>query len=203
LQSGYLRVGERCRDHLFDRHRLSASAQDLDRRRLARLLSLRCSRHLLAPFLASFLAGGRCSSLRGRTSARLVAHEGSPGGESPVRSANKPRSRPRVKEPNAATPVLAARLRPDDFALRGSPRSAGARSSARWSETPASGVFCEITVANSIQGKHARSARTAGCAGVSASGAAQESNLPSLGLPDLTGFEDRLGHRAHAAPATG
>src|SRR5262245_39037843 len=26
-------------------------------------------------------------------------------------------------------------------------------------------------------------------------GAAQESNLPSLGLPDLTGFEDRLGHR--------
>ena len=31
-------------------------------------------------------------------------------------------------------------------------------------------------------------------------GAAQESNLPSLGLPDLTGFEDRLGHRAHAAP---
>jgi hypothetical protein len=32
-------------------------------------------------------------------------------------------------------------------------------------------------------------------------GAAQESNLPSLGLPDLTGFEDRLGHRAHAAPS--
>ena len=31
-------------------------------------------------------------------------------------------------------------------------------------------------------------------------GAAQESNLPSLGLPDLTGFEDRLGHRARAAP---
>ncbi len=31
-------------------------------------------------------------------------------------------------------------------------------------------------------------------------GAAQESNLPSLGLPDLTGFEDRLGHRAPAAP---
>ena len=27
-------------------------------------------------------------------------------------------------------------------------------------------------------------------------GAAQESNLPSLGLPDLTGFEDRSGHRA-------
>jgi len=26
-------------------------------------------------------------------------------------------------------------------------------------------------------------------------GAAQESNLPSLGLPDLTGFEDRLDHR--------
>ena len=26
-------------------------------------------------------------------------------------------------------------------------------------------------------------------------GAAQESNLPSLGLPDLTGFEDRLRHR--------
>ena len=31
-------------------------------------------------------------------------------------------------------------------------------------------------------------------------GAAQESNLPSLGLPDLNGFEDRPGHRAHAAP---
>ena len=27
-------------------------------------------------------------------------------------------------------------------------------------------------------------------------GAAQESNLPSVGLPRLTGFEDRLGHRA-------
>ena len=31
-------------------------------------------------------------------------------------------------------------------------------------------------------------------------GAAQESNLPSRGLHDRTGFEDRLGHRAHAAP---
>jgi hypothetical protein len=31
---------------------------------------------------------------------------------------------------------------------------------------------------------------------VSAYGAAQESNLPSVGLPRLTGFEDRLGHRA-------
>jgi hypothetical protein len=30
----------------------------------------------------------------------------------------------------------------------------------------------------------------------SLNGAAQESNLPSLGLPDLTGFEDRTGHRA-------
>ncbi len=34
-------------------------------------------------------------------------------------------------------------------------------------------------------------------------GAAQESNLPSRGLHDLTGFEDRLGHRAHAAPPRG
>ena len=33
-----------------------------------------------------------------------------------------------------------------------------------------------------------------------ADGAAQEANLPSRGLHDLTGFEDRLGHRAHAAP---
>jgi hypothetical protein len=33
-----------------------------------------------------------------------------------------------------------------------------------------------------------------------ANGAAQESNLPSVGLPRLTGFEDRLGHQAHAAP---
>jgi|SRR5215211_3402946 len=32
------------------------------------------------------------------------------------------------------------------------------------------------------------------------SGAAQESNLPSVGLQRLTGFEDRLGHRARAAP---
>jgi len=31
-------------------------------------------------------------------------------------------------------------------------------------------------------------------------GAAQESNLPSDGLRRLTGFEDRLGHRARAAP---
>jgi len=30
----------------------------------------------------------------------------------------------------------------------------------------------------------------------SANGAAPESNRPSLGLPDRTGFEDRLGHRA-------
>lgn len=31
-------------------------------------------------------------------------------------------------------------------------------------------------------------------------GAAQESNLPRRGLHARTGFEDRLGHRAHAAP---
>jgi hypothetical protein len=31
-------------------------------------------------------------------------------------------------------------------------------------------------------------------------GAAPESNRPSVGLPRRTGFEDRLGHRAHAAP---
>jgi predicted dehydrogenase len=34
----------------------------------------------------------------------------------------------------------------------------------------------------------------------SAYGAAQESNLPSRGLHDRTGFEDQLGHQAHAAP---
>jgi len=34
-------------------------------------------------------------------------------------------------------------------------------------------------------------------------GAAQESNLPSRGLHDRSGFEDRLGHRAHAAPRQG
>ena len=33
-----------------------------------------------------------------------------------------------------------------------------------------------------------------------AHGAAQESNLPSRGLHHRTGFEDQLGHRAHAAP---
>src|SRR4051795_8034242 len=31
-------------------------------------------------------------------------------------------------------------------------------------------------------------------------GAAPESNRPSVGLPRRTGFEDRLGHRARAAP---
>jgi len=31
-------------------------------------------------------------------------------------------------------------------------------------------------------------------------GAASESNRPSVGLPHRTGFEDPLGHRAHAAP---
>jgi hypothetical protein len=34
------------------------------------------------------------------------------------------------------------------------------------------------------------------CQGDDPNGAAQESNLPSLGLPDLTRFEDALGHRA-------
>jgi hypothetical protein len=33
-----------------------------------------------------------------------------------------------------------------------------------------------------------------------ADGAAPESNRPSVGLPRRTGFEDRLGHRTHAAP---
>jgi hypothetical protein len=42
---------------------------------------------------------------------------------------------------------------------------AGVRSSARWSETPASAAFCEISVANSSQGKHPRSARTPGMQG--------------------------------------
>jgi hypothetical protein len=37
-------------------------------------------------------------------------------------------------------------------------------------------------------------------AGFRCNGAAQESNLPSDGLRRLTGFEDRLGHRARAAP---
>jgi hypothetical protein len=31
-------------------------------------------------------------------------------------------------------------------------------------------------------------------------GAAPESNRASVGLPRLTGFEDRLGHRARATP---
>src|SRR4029079_7191285 len=35
---------------------------------------------------------------------------------------------------------------------------------------------------------------------VSLSGAAPESNRPSRGLHDRTGFEDQLGHRARAAP---
>ncbi len=34
-------------------------------------------------------------------------------------------------------------------------------------------------------------------------GAAPESNRPSRGLHDRTGFEDQLGHRAHAAPRAG
>jgi ATP dependent DNA ligase domain len=36
---------------------------------------------------------------------------------------------------------------------------------------------------------------------LSLNGAAPESNRPSRGLHDRTGFEDQLGHRAHAAPA--
>ena len=36
-----------------------------------------------------------------------------------------------------------------------------------------------------------------------ANGAAPESNRPSRGLHDRTGFEDQLGHRAHAAPRAG
>jgi hypothetical protein len=40
-------------------------------------------------------------------------------------------------------------------------------------------------------------------AGIRLYGAAQESNLPSRGLHDRTGFEDQLGHRAHAAPNPG
>jgi len=35
------------------------------------------------------------------------------------------------------------------------------------------------------------------------SGAAPESNRASRGLHDLTGFEDRMGHRPHAAPRRG
>ena len=64
----------------------------------------------------------------------------------------------------------------------------GARSSARWSETPATAFFCEVPVANCPPRKNVGS-QTGRNAGVSSSGAAQESNLPSLGLPDLTGFE--------------
>jgi hypothetical protein len=42
-------------------------------------------------------------------------------------------------------------------------------------------------------GNRCRPSRASGM--VATSGAAQESNLPSLGLPDLTDFEDRLDHR--------
>jgi hypothetical protein len=35
---------------------------------------------------------------------------------------------------------------------------------------------------------------------VQGSGAAQESNLPTVGLPRPAGFEDRMGHRARATP---
>src|SRR5438552_578830 len=45
-----------------------------------------------------------------------------------------------------------------------------------------------------------RGARNAQRSAIWLNGAAQESNLPSRGLHDLTGFEDRLGHRARAAP---
>src|SRR5215211_1540897 len=37
--------------------------------------------------------------------------------------------------------------------------------------------------------------------GAAAYGVAKESNLPSVGLPRLTGFEDRLGHRPRPLPA--
>ncbi len=38
------------------------------------------------------------------------------------------------------------------------------------------------------------------CAAICRNGATRESNPPSDGLRRLTGFEDRLGHRPHAAP---
>ena len=49
--------------------------------------------------------------------------------------------------------------------------------------------FPQNRACKSRRGPIIRSPRTGACAGVSASGAAQESNLPSPGLPDLTGSE--------------
>jgi len=48
-----------------------------------------------------------------------------------------------------------------------------------------------------------RSSSGTGLSCSSANGAAPESNRASVGLPHLTGFEDRLGHRAHATPGLG
>jgi hypothetical protein len=51
-----------------------------------------------------------------------------------------------------------------------------------------------------VQSRAGAAAGATRVSGKPANGAAQESNLPSVGLPRLTGFEDRLGHQAHAAP---
>ena len=55
-------------------------------------------------------------------------------------------------------------------------------------------------VLGGVRGLARRVRKVGAFAAASAYGAAQESNLPSDGLRRLTGFEDRLGHRARAAP---
>ena len=58
-------------------------------------------------------------------------------------------------------------------------------------EAPASGDFPKYRLQAPGRATTRAIPRTAACAGISSSGAAQESNLPSRGLHDLTGFEDK------------
>jgi hypothetical protein len=83
-----------------------------DRGRLARLLSLRCSRHLLSPFLASFLADGRCAApfasaprLGSSRMKALLAEKVQSIGEQAALAACE-------KQPNAANPVFASGFDP-------------------------------------------------------------------------------------------
>ncbi len=71
-----------------------------------------------------------------------------------------------------------------------------------WGKTSTKNQY-QIGVLSSSQAtdlEPAGCSKTAHLHGFRLDGAAQESNLPSRGLHDLTGFEDRLSHRAHAAP---
>ncbi len=81
------------------------------------------------------------------------------------------------------------------------PETSGVRASCAPVDPPAerfSAVFGGIDHRRRFGSQGAPKHRIA--AGCWLNGAALESNQASVGLPRLTGFEDRLGHRPHAAP---